>query len=71
MTVNLALTIEQTNLVLRLLADLPYKESADLINQIRMQAQQSIQEQQAIEQSPPKAVASEQQEEITSSEEHF
>jgi len=67
MNINLSLTIEQTNVILKSLAELPFRESADLINSIRMQAQQSIQAQQAIQDSPTKMSAP--AEEVVSTEE--
>lgn len=44
MNINLTLTIEETNIVLKGLCDLPFKESAALINKIKLAADEQIEE---------------------------
>ena len=42
-TVNLSLTVDEVNLVLNALAELPAKVSMSLINKVSIQAQQQLQ----------------------------
>lgn len=42
-TVNLSLTVDEVNLVLNALAELPAKVSMSLINKVSVQAQQQLQ----------------------------
>lgn len=51
--VDLKMSVEQVNLVLNLLSQLPFKDSAGLINSIRNQAISQLQNRQAVAEETP------------------